>query len=89
MDLSGASCCFIKSDFTNFNGQRKRRCRPNESLFSQQKFFVGLGLQTATYVWKRYIVPLLESGQLRMTIPGKPKSRKQRYYAGDEADAVK
>lgn len=28
-----------------------------------------------------YVQPLLRSGQLAMTLPESPKSRKQRYYA--------
>lgn len=40
-----------------------------------------LGVKTIFYVTGRYIDPLLQAGQLKMTIPEKPKSRHQRYYA--------
>lgn len=41
-----------------------------------------LGLTSSTYAIQRYIVPLLEQGVLKMSIPEKPSSQKQLYYSG-------
>lgn len=38
-----------------------------------------LGIKTMGYVMKQYIKPLLETGQLRMTIPNQPRSHNQKY----------
>lgn len=39
-----------------------------------------LGLSSVTYAIKTYIMPLVESGKIRMSNPEKPKSSKQLYY---------
>ena len=42
-----------------------------------------LGMKDKKWVRKKYIVPLLQDGQLRMTIPDKPNSQHQRYETMD------
>ena len=39
------------------------------------------GFKDIKYFAAHYLKPLLENGQLQMTIPGKPSSSKQRYIA--------
>ena len=38
-----------------------------------------LGIQVSHYMMQKYVTPLLESGELRMTHPEKPRSKKQTY----------
>lgn len=40
-----------------------------------------LGLGTVTYVVQNYIKPLIDSGELLMTIPEHPRSKHQKYYS--------
>ncbi len=46
---------------------------------SKKEMMEYLGLANASHFRKMYLVPLLESGKLRMTIPDKPNSRNQKY----------
>ena len=36
---------------------------------------------TVAFAMSRYVTPLLEAGRLEMTVPDKPRSRKQRFVA--------
>ena len=40
-----------------------------------------LGIKISTYLMKRYIQPLLDAGSLKMSLPDRPKSSKQKYYS--------
>jgi ATP-dependent DNA helicase RecG len=40
-----------------------------------------IGIATREYFRKNILKPLLDSGQLEMTIPDKPNSRNQKYVA--------
>lgn len=42
-----------------------------------------LGLSSATYAIQTYIMPLVEQGLIKMSIPDKPKSPKQLFYRGN------
>lgn len=40
-----------------------------------------LGLTSVTYAIQTYVMPLVESGKMKMTNPEKPKSSKQLFYS--------
>lgn len=40
-----------------------------------------LGLSSVTYAIQTYVMPLVESGKMKMTNPEKPKSPKQLFYS--------
>ncbi len=40
-----------------------------------------LGLSSITYAIQKYVMPLVETGKIKMSIPEKPKSPKQLYYS--------
>jgi len=42
-----------------------------------------LGIESVSYAITQYVQPLLRTGQLRMTIPDKPKSAKQQFVAAE------
>ena len=46
---------------------------------SKQEICSHIGYRSPTYFTRKYLNPLLASGQLKMTIPNKPKSRNQKY----------
>lgn len=48
---------------------------------TRQEIADYVGVKTVFYVMQHYVKPLLETGQLAMTLPKRPKSRNQKYYA--------
>lgn len=47
---------------------------------SRQEIAAYLGVKTVFYAMQHYVRPLLETGQLALTIPERPKSRNQKYH---------
>ena len=60
-------------------------CNVERSREEMQEF---LGVSSRAHFKKAYLRPLLESGQLQMTLPDKPQSRNQKYVTvqGDSAE---
>lgn len=40
-----------------------------------------LGLSSVTYAMNKYVQPLIDKGQIKLTVPEAPSSRKQMYYS--------
>lgn len=51
---------------------------------SRQEIADYLKIKATPYMMNKYVVPLIQQGLLKMTIPDKPKSRNQRYYAVEQ-----
>ena len=47
---------------------------------TRQEIAEFLGIKTPSYAIRQYVMPLLEAGKLKMTIPDRPGSPKQMYY---------
>ncbi|WP_110954641.1 ATP-binding protein [Anaerosinus massiliensis] len=60
------------------HGDLVRFCRVPRS---RDEITAYLGLKTNYHAMKKYILPLIEKGKLKYTIPDKPKSRNQRFIA--------
>ena len=61
----------VKKDLINFCTEPK----------SREEICEYLGLKSKSYVMKEYVQPLLDLEFLKMTIPDKPRSSKQRYVS--------
>lgn len=48
---------------------------------TRQEIADFLGVKTVFYAMQHYVTPLLNSNQLHMTLPDKPKSRNQMFYS--------
>ena len=48
---------------------------------TRQEICDYLGLSSVTYTIQKHIMPLVESGKIKLSIPEKPKSPKQLYYS--------
>lgn len=47
---------------------------------TRQEIADFLGIKTVFYAIRHYVTPLLETGELKMTLPDRPGSPKQKYY---------
>lgn len=48
---------------------------------TRQEICDYLGLSSVTYAIQKHVMPLVETGRIKMSIPEKPKSPKQLYYS--------
>lgn len=53
---------------------------------TRQEIADYLGIETVFYAMQRYVKPLLDNGELIMTVPEKPKSTKQKYVAAKQQE---
>jgi ATP-dependent DNA helicase RecG len=69
--------------YSNQNGQDVNRliidfCRKPRSV---QEIMDKFGLDSRTSFRRKYLIPLMEKGVLKMTIPEKPSSKNQKYFS--------
>lgn len=63
----------------NYNGRLSALVIYCETERTRDEMRTLLGLSSTSYFRKQYLNPLLQSGQIRMTIPDKPRSKHQKY----------
>ena len=70
-----------RNDSVHKNGDEKGILEFCAEPRTRKELVDFLGLASAQYALKRYVDPLVKSGQLTLSIPEKPKSPKQTYTA--------
>lgn len=81
-NLTSATGQVTGQDTVQVTGRDKRMdelimfCSEARTRDEMQRF---LGVSSRTHFRKAYLAPLLESGEIKMTIPDKPNSRNQKY----------
>lgn len=55
---------------------------------TREEIIQYLGLDSAQYALRRYLAPLIQTGQIRMTIPETPRSRRQQYVTQERAVSI-
>lgn len=59
----------------------RRTCFPIAQFRAPgRKLLSFLGIKTASYAIRQYVLPLVETSKLKMTIPDRPGSPRQTYY---------
>jgi len=48
---------------------------------SREEIARELGFSAISYMMSKYVNPLLAAGKLKITMPDRPKSKNQRYFA--------
>lgn len=48
---------------------------------SREEICAHLGLKSVTYAMQTHVQPFIDAGLIKMSLPDKPKSSKQRYYS--------
>ncbi len=91
MRVPGVQTCALPISVIFYNSLEKEKEEPeNEErdllVFCREprtraEIAEYLGLNTVVYAVQNYVKPLIDSGELFMTIPEHPKSKNQRYYS--------
>ena len=48
-----------------------------------------LGVKTLCHAMGKYVKPLLETGEMAMTMPDKPQSKNQKYYTVNDKERIR
>ena len=67
-----------KSEYSNISDALIKFCASPRTRKEISDF---LGIKSVSYAMRIYMEPLISSGKIKLTIPDKPKSSKQRYTA--------
>ncbi|MDE6211955.1 MAG: DNA helicase, partial [Lachnospiraceae bacterium] len=79
--------CFYNADNTDTYTEADVLIRKNDLVAfcrtprSRKEICAFLKLSSVTYAMQKHVQPLIDEGVIRMTLPDKPKSSKQKYYS--------
>lgn len=86
--------CFVVRFYKEHRIEQEKTQEQNEEvknllLFcktprTRQEICAYLGLSSTTYAIQTHVMPLVEQGLIKLSIPEKPKSTKQLYYSNDD-----
>ena len=86
-EVSGEVNGEVKNDITNEIFELISMLQENKSMTRQQLQF-ALDIKSQDYFRKNYLIPSQKSGLIKMMIPDKPKSSKQKYLLTEKGQMI-